>query len=238
VTLKSVSLALLLLAVWLILLGLGFWQLDRLAQKEALIALRQARLAAPPSTVSSLLLNAETPDDFDYWPVSATGRYDHDSEFHLFATRHGQPGWQIITPMALPDGVRIFVDRGFVPEDQKKAKDRKIDLSTIPITITGVTRLMSSAPPDRYIPANQPADNIYYWLDFAAVSARLAPAISTTHPLLVIADPASSVPAGPQGRTITSQQKNDHLSYAVTWFGLALALMVIIGLKWRSRFTA
>jgi hypothetical protein len=109
-----------------ILVGLGVWQVERLAWKEGLIARVTARLdapagpAPPPSAWGRLDLA-----DLQYEPVAVTGRFDNRHEIHVVQAltepkgRLGGLGYMVMTPLTTADGWTVYVNRGFVPADHK-----------------------------------------------------------------------------------------------------------------------
>ena len=102
-----------------VLLGLGTWQVNRLAWKEALLTAIDERIHTAPRTLAEVEVQFAQFGDVDYEPVELSGTFDHAKERHFFATYEGESGFFVYTPLALPDGRRIFVNRGFVPYDDK-----------------------------------------------------------------------------------------------------------------------
>ena len=98
----------------MLLIGLGVWQLQRLEWKQALIAERADRGAAAPLAIT------EVPDDgwkdLEYRRVTLRGRFLHDREMLILnKVRHGQTGFDLVTPMELADGGAVLIHRGWVP---------------------------------------------------------------------------------------------------------------------------
>ena len=205
------------------LIGLGVWQLQRLAWKEALIAAVEERVGAPavdlpePSEWSKL-----DPRDYEYRHVRVTGVYDLAHQLLVFRAsaggkgRFSGPGYNVMTPLTLLSGETILVNRGFVPESQKGAA------SIGPIKPTTVSGLMRASE-DRtwFTPADDPAKGAWFTRDVEAMAAALK--LGPHAPFSLDAD-AGPEPLPEGGDTIVSFP-NSHLSYAVTWFGMALALV-------------
>ena len=113
------------------LVGLGVWQLQRLAWKEAILARIHARISASPVAPPP---EAEwpgfDPETQDYRHVRVSGIFAHDREALVFrASANGKPGFDgpgflVLTPLALADGTSIIVNRGFVPLAGKDAAAR------------------------------------------------------------------------------------------------------------------
>src|SRR5450432_2351715 len=108
---------------FLVLLGLGAWQLERLHWKEGLIAARAAALAAPPVAVPR---DAAAASAMEFRPVRATGVFLNDREFFLGASDEaGTTGYHVITPLRLDDGALLLVDRGWIPGSLKDPAKRQ-----------------------------------------------------------------------------------------------------------------
>lgn len=224
------------MAALVILLGLGSWQVERLAWKTDLIKRVEAGLAADPVDLPAAI---DHPADWDYVRVRVTGRFLHDRESYigprLNAGADGRQvqGVHVLTPLLRDDGAgTVLVDRGWVPMDRRDPATRPEGQVDGVVTIGAIARL----PQDRAFmqPDNDPARRDFFWLDMNALAAiagadRLAPLV-----LQADATPnAGGLPVG--GRTIVAL-KNDHLSYALTWYGLALTLVgVFIAASFRRR---
>ena len=209
-----------------LLIGLGIWQLQRLTWKEGLIARITARARAEPIPLDAVLARwARGERDVEYVHVRLEGRFHHDKERHLQAIRHGRPGWEIITPLERADGLIVLVDRGFVPDNLEDPARRAKGQIPGPVALTGLVRV----PPAHagwFTPEAERARNRWYWRDlsgmansaFAGKGVRVAP-------FFVDAD-ALPVPGGwPRGGVTRLSLRNKHLEYALTWFGLAAALI-------------
>ncbi len=106
------------------LIGLGTWQVDRLAWKEALLASIDQRTHAAPRPLAEVEQLFAGTGDVDYWPVELSGTFDHARERHFFATYDGAVRLLRLHAAACwPTGAVIFVNRGFVPYDNKDAGD-------------------------------------------------------------------------------------------------------------------
>ena len=209
-----------------LLCGLGAWQLERLARKEAVIARIEARTKAPPAPLPD---EAEwqglAPDDFDYRRVILTGHFDHTREALVFRSLKitkvdvGGPGFLVLTPLRLAGGATVIINRGFVPQDLRERAVRPQGEAIGPVTITGMMR-----PPEArnaFTPADDPARGQWFTRDPVAIAAALG--LTRAAPFTVDADavPGVSVPRG--GVTVLAIP-NNHRSYAYTWFGLAATL--------------
>ena len=208
-----------------LLVSLGVWQLHRLTWKEALIAHVEARATAPPGALpTQVRWPTLAPDDYDYAHVSLDGVWDAEAEALVFRGGTGKaasfgPGYLVLTPLKLASGAYVIVNRGFVPLDMKDRTKRPPD----PAGSVHVTGLMR--PPETrnlFTPADRPEAGAYFTRDPALIAAHfnLAPAAPFT--IDVDATPPGLWPMG--GATELSFP-NNHFSYALTWFGLALGLI-------------
>ena len=202
-----------------ILLALGFWQLRRLEWKEGVLAEISARMEAPAVPVPQ----APTEAAQEYLHVSAEGRLT-PGEIHVYTSAPPRGvGYRVIAPLELADGRRILLDRGFVPIGEKDAP-RLIG----PIRVEGA--LLWPDDVDSYTPPPDLAKNIWLSRDLPAMAAALE-----TEPLLVVVE-ASDDPGAPMPMPVGVNVPNDHLQYAVTWFGLAAVWAMMTGyMIWRIK---
>lgn len=213
---------------FVILCGLGIWQLERLYEKEALLkridqSLKTDPVAMPPEAEWPAL----KPDDYSYRKITVNGEFDHKHEAHLFGfivtdSKGGSaPGYFVLTPLTLQDGSRVIVNRGFVPEALKEPELRTPGLIEGPIMIQGLMRV-----PERrglFTPTDDLKKNIRFLRDPAAIAASFG--LERVAPFIVDAD-ATPVPGRwPEGGHTVVSVPNNHLEYALTWFGLALVLV-------------
>jgi surfeit locus 1 family protein len=215
-----------------ILISLGTWQVERLHWKEGLIADIAARQAAGPVPLADIEAMAAAGGDIEYRKVSATGRYINNKERHFFATWRGQTGYYIYTPLELADGRILFVNRGFVPFDNKEPETRMQGQLTDQQTVTGLAREKLPGKPSWVVPDNDVAKNIFYWKDLDVMAESVGLEKARVIPFFVDADSAPN-PAGlPIGGVTQVDLPNDHLQYAFTWYGLAAVLVVVVAISW------
>jgi surfeit locus 1 family protein len=212
-----------------VLIGLGTWQLQRKTWKEGLIATLTAQLAAPPialpaaSTWPRLDENA-----LQYHRVTLTAQFDNSKEALVYAipsvfrpdVQDAGPGYWVFTPARLSDGSTVMVNRGFVPEGRQNPKSRPQSEIAEPVSIVGAMRW-----PDArhwFTPTDDPAHNLWFSRDPAAIAA--AKGIGPVAPFYV--EQESPVPPGglPQPGKLMVSLPDNHLQYALTWYGLALVL--------------
>jgi len=208
----------------LLLLALGSWQIQRLYWKRELIEQRQAAVSAAPVGVRSL----EDAKGMEFRHVTDEGVFLHDKEIFLGATSEvGRQGYQILTPLLEPGGRMVFVNRGFIPTELKDPARRAAGQLAGTVRVQGLLRLPPAGRPAWFLPDNRPDLNYWFWVDLPAMSAadKLEP--DRVASFYIDAD-ASPNPGGwPKGGVTRLALPNDHLQYAITWFSLAVALMVI-----------
>jgi surfeit locus 1 family protein len=216
---------------FLVLLGLGTWQVERLFWKEGLIAERHAAVTAPPIDLPPSL---EAARPLEYHRVRVNGRFLNDRELYLGATSpNGRAGYQVITPLRLADGSSILVNRGFIPQERRAPDSRAAGELEGDVTVTGLLRLPPAGKPHWFIPANSPERNYWIYVDLPAMAA--AAHVDRVLPFYVDAD-ATPNPGGlPVGGQTPIDLPNDHLQYAITWYALAAGLAVIYILFIRRR---
>ncbi|WP_189407176.1 SURF1 family protein [Mesorhizobium sp. M1A.F.Ca.ET.072.01.1.1] len=222
------------LVLFAILLGLGTWQVQRLHWKEGLIDTIDKRTHAAPLPLTDVEKEFAATHDVDYTPVTVTGTFLHQGERHFFATWEGDTGFNVYTPLRLDDGRFVLVNRGFVPYDLKDPAKRKQGEVAGTVTVTGLARNPLPEKPSMMLPDNDVAKNIFYWKDrdVMASSAGL-PAGAGLVPFFIDADKTPNPGGLPVGGVTIIDLPNNHLQYAVTWYGLAAALAAVLILRLR-----
>lgn len=218
---QSVRLVLRLLAVALsaLLVGLGIWQLERRAWKLELIARIDARVHAPPvAAPGPRAWAAISAASDEYRRVRATGTFLNARETLVKAVTERGGGFWVLTPLKTVEGFTVLVNRGFVPADEARAARRTED----PAVVVGLMRM--SEPKGGFLRVNDPTTDRWYSRDVPAIAERRG--VPDAAPYFI--DAEASGGAGPQGGLTIIDFPNNHLIYALTWFGLAV--MVTAGL--------
>lgn len=219
----------LLLVALAILISLGTWQLERREWKEALIAELEAKLAAPPIDLPARerrpQLNAIT-DEFRRVKFSAAFLPDQEALVYtsgssLRADVSG-PGYWVLSPARLSDGSMVVGNRGFVPEGKQDPKTRPEGQPSGVIEIVGALRWPE--PRGMFTPADQPGKNLWFARDPAAMAATKG--WGDVAPFYI--DQEAPIPPGglPKPGPLKPSLPNNHLQYAVTWYGLALMFLI------------
>lgn len=204
-----------------ILLGLGFWQLDRRVSKLALIARVEGHMAAPPASLDAALRLDS--DSAQYRRVTLTGRFDHAKEAYVFAAAPGGDAvYHVLTPF-IDHGRVLLVDRGEVPKEKLDPATRAQANAPGETRVTGVWRVPD--PPGGFTPPPDRAHRIWYARDLAGIAA--ADGLALAAPALIEADAAPNPGGWPRGGQTVVSFRNEHLNYAITWFCLAAGLLGI-----------
>lgn len=232
------------LAALAVLLALGTWQVERLGWKNRLVAEVAERTAAPASALPpEAVWPAIDPARNDYAPVTVSGRFLHDKEVHVYHTltkpkgRVGGQGNFVMTPLQRADGSVVVVNRGFVPLERKDPATRSEGQVAGEVTFDGLMRRPEEANP--FTPANDPVKNVWFTRDAREIARAVGLDPSRTFPMTVDARAEATPPGGlPQaGETLVSFT-NNHLQYAITWYGLALTLVGVYVAFARARLRA
>ncbi|QVQ26461.1 SURF1 family protein [Achromobacter deleyi] len=214
-------------AVFAGLCALGTWQVQRLAWKRALIAQVDQRAHAPATPAPARNeWPGLTSDNAEYRHVAASGTYQFDRQTLVQAATELGSGYWVMTPLQLPDGGTVLVNRGFVLPEWRKSQTSTAQ-PPAEARVTGLLRM--GEPGSGFLRNNDPASNLWYSRDLQAIAA--ARGLTDVAPYFIDADAASSAgrdPARePVGGLTVLTFPNNHLVYAITWY--ALALMVIVG---------
>lgn len=220
-----------------ILIGLGTWQLQRLAWKEGLIAQIEARAYGEAGEIlPEAQWGAFSKDDQEYRRVRVSGEYLFDDEVAVHGLlpgeTRGQPlqGYYLLTPLRLESGAVVVVNRGFVPTPL-------LDEAARPegeVAVEGLVRASEEQAP--FVPDNDPTAGQWFTRDLAAIAQ--ARGLERVAPFYVdaVRDEAAEAAgaAWPRGGGTVLEPSNNHLQYAFTWFGLAAVLVaVFVVFSWR-----
>lgn len=235
----QVIFAVLMLALAALCVWLGVWQWHRLGEKEALIAAVDARLhAAPVAAPAKAQWPTLDTTALEFQLVTVTGTLRPDQSVRIFTSLvdgkgpASGPGYWVVTPLVLPDGGTVLVNRGFVPE--AKARDFAGGTpATALVTVTGLLR--SPEAVGMFTPAASPADRIDYVRNPQRLGQMIDPAIGPIAPFYI--DQAAGAPGVlPQGGETVVEFPNNHFGYALTWFGFAIVAVVMLAYwLWRQR---
>jgi len=224
----------LVLAAVATLIALGTWQIQRKAWKEALIETLDQRLSAAPTPLpprASWGGLQKLQDEFRHVRFSA--QLLPETEAFVFTSGSGLrsdvtgPGYWVFALARSADGSLLAINRGFVPQDRKEAIARSMNQAGGPIDMIGVMRWPE--PRSYFSPHGDAGRNLWFVRDHLAIAAargwhqrggELAP---------FFIDLEAPIPPGgwPRPGVLKANLRNEHLQYAITWYGLAVVLIIM-----------
>jgi surfeit locus 1 family protein len=210
------------LVAFCLLIGLGVWQVQRLKWKTGLLRQIAALQAAPAQPIAPVLQRAASGASVDFTRVALDcPDVETAPALRLYSTFQGLMGYRLIAACAVEGAPfrSVLVDRGFIGQQGVDAP-RDIPGRRIDRPVVGVLR----KPDGRTIvtPQNQPGANLWYWRDVPAMAAALKAA--SPAPDFVMLESPAPANGEPRPAPLPANIPNNHLGYAITWFGLAAAL--------------
>jgi surfeit locus 1 family protein len=227
------------------LLWLGNWQLDRKAWKEGLIDTLGQRLAGAPAALPPRERWASLdPAADEFRRVQFRAMIVPDEEALVFTSGSAfRPdvsgsGYWAFAPARLAGGGVVVLDRGFVPEGRQDRATRAAGeiavggVTAAEVDMVGVMRWPEQA--GWFMPAADPGHNLWFVRDPTAIAR--AKNWGEVAPFFIELE--SPVPSGglPFPGPLKVELPNDHLQYAMTWFGLAAVLVVCFAFWLRGRW--
>jgi surfeit locus 1 family protein len=203
------------------LIALGTWQLHRRVWKLDLIEQVDTRIHAAP-------VAAPGPGDWPavnaardaYRKVRLRGTFANDRETLVQAATERGAGFWVMTPLRTREGFTVLVNRGFVPPELRDPARRAEGQVAGEAVVTGLMRM--TEPKGGFLRSNDPALDRWYSRDVSAIAhTRGLPEVA---PYFVDADATPNPGGVPIGGLTVVQFPNSHLSYAITWFALAILL--------------
>lgn len=217
----------------LMLVLLGTWQLERKAWKDDLVRRIAQGTRAEPILLDAAETLVQRGENLEYARVRARGRLHPDKTRYVFAADQRGTGWHVYTPLETPAGTIVLVNRGWIGDSDRQDRIAEAPaLAAREVEVVGLLRHPGAR--SVFAPPSEPERNIWYWRDHAGMvqsafpggARRVAPFVLDAE-----AQPPSGVPGDrqPRGGTTILALPNRHLEYALTWYGLALALLVVYG---------
>ena len=226
------------LAALAVLIGLGTWQLERRVWKQNLITTLEQRLAAAPAPLPPRVQWRDLDRaDYEFRRVLFRAVFPSDQEARVYTSGSGlrddikAPGYFAFAPGRLADGRVVVVDRGYVVNPSPDASLRPIGVSGGAVEVIGVMRWPE--PPGWFVTAYDTRQNLWFGRDHLAMAARYG--WGEVAPFYI--DQEAPVLAGgvPRPAPLKINLRNDHLQYAITWYGVAVMLAVVFVFWFRSR---
>jgi len=204
----------------LVLIGLGVWQIQRLHEKQALLASIAERMTAPEAPLADVLRLPVSETEWRH--VRARGRFLNDKEAYVHAI---EPefglGVHVLTPFQMDEGGVVLVDRGFVPLSLRPPDTRSAGQLEGEVDVSGIVRLAGER--NMFTPAADERERTWYWRDPKGIAE--ASGVEVRAPVVIVADQPANPGGVPRFTGYRVDIPNNHLQYALTWFGLALTLV-------------
>jgi cytochrome oxidase assembly protein ShyY1 len=224
-----------------VFVGLGLWQLQRRAEKHSLIAALNERLAAgpeplPPPSQWSVL----SPAHDEFRRVRFTANYQPGRDAMVYSSGSALrddisgPGTWAFLPARLPDGQTVVVNAGFVQNTMQDRTEEDRVLARLitrePVTLTGYIRFSEAA--GVLTPAQNVPKRLWFTRDHLAMAQALG--WGNVAPFYIDLEAPVTASGIPKAGPLDVHLKDDHLQYAITWFGLAGAVAIAFGVWLRG----
>lgn len=217
--------------MFVVMIGLGAWQLQRLEWKLGLIAQMQERMTGPLLSAPQLAAAIKAGGSADYYRLVAQGQFLPGRQLFWFtAGLDGEPGYHVIAPLLLQEGQILLVDRGFIPLAAKDAPGA-FALASGAAIIHGIAR--DSQHAGSFTPDDEPQKQLIFARNVAVMARELG--VSNVVPFFVEADAKPDSSGYPKGGQTRVTLRNEHLQYALTWFGLAATLLAVYFIYHKSQ---
>ena len=215
---------------------LGNWQLRRLSWKLKLIHDVSTRVHAPPQPAPG---PASWPDiragHLQYLHVRLTGRFLAQPPALVHGTSPEGYGYWVMAPFQTASGFTVLVNRGYAPASWgDPSASGKLAPPANVHSLTGLLRF--TEPKGGFLRPNRPSAGQWYSRDAAAIGQAQSLPAGQLAPYFVDEDASPGSARWPAGGLTKIQFRNAHLGYAITWYGMALAVLVGAGVGlYRSR---
>ena len=211
------------LPILVLCLALSVWQMERREWKRDILDRIAANQSAPPIALDALL-SGGYPLRREYGKVAVSGTFLNDKEFHLAARSRGNDvGIQVVTPLRTDKGQIVLFDRGWVPSEKKDPAKRAEGQIEGTVKLVGVVR--RTQVQRQFAPDNVPDKNVWFTVDVPLMRKLAGGTPDARLDTFFLEADATPNPGGlPVGGQTRLDIPNDHLQYALTWFGIALAM--------------
>ncbi len=207
-----------------ILIGLGTWQVKRLFWKEKLL---NFYITQSQSNIIELPQEILSSEKLKFRTATVKGIFLNDKEIHLTGkTFEGNAGFHVVTPFEMLNKQIILVNRGWVPEKYKNPDDRNFSLIHGKTKLKGIIRYPEKK--GYFVPNNQPKDN--FWITINPNEIKKYFKFNKNNFIEkfyidVLRDEGKL--KIPIGANFNPNLRNQHFSYAIIWYSLALTLVII-----------
>ena len=229
--------ALFALAAFVTFVGLGTWQIQRKAWKEALIATLEQRLSAAPVDLPSReQWGRLDPAKDEFRHVKFSAAFVPGAEALVYAGSSALrsdvsgPGYWVLAPARLPAGGLVVINRGFVPEGRQDPATRGGEIAGN-VELVGVMRWPELR--GNFSPKDQPERNLWFVRDPVAIAS--AKGWGDAAPFFIELESPQPHGGLPRAGALKVNLRNEHLQYAITWYGLAVVVVVMFAFWFRAR---
>jgi len=193
----------------LTLLSLGFWQIYRLNWKLELIEQIENSLKNDPVELSNV-------EKKNYLRIKTSGDIDFDKQIYLYNLNdEGKPGFEVVNPIKIGDE-NYLMNRGWIPFEKKDLPEiNLVDQNQI------VGTLMLQTKPSTFKPENDIEKNYWFTLNREDISKFTGRNFSE---YVIYLNGDYKIP---KPRVITAKISNNHKKYAITWFSMAISILLI-----------
>ena len=219
-------------------IGLGSWQLQRKAWKEALIESLEQRLSAPAGDLPARERWASlVPANDEFRRVKFSAAFVPGAEALVYTSGSALrsdvsgPGYWVFAPARVASGGLVVVNRGFVPEGRQDPATRVAGATAGDADLVGVMRWPESR--GAFLPQDDPGRNLWFVRDPIAIAA--AKSWGEVAPFFIELESPQPPGGLPRAGALKVNLRNEHLQYAITWYGLALVVVVMFGLWFSGR---
>ena len=193
----------------LTLFSLGFWQIYRLNWKLELIEQIENSLKNDPVELNNV-------EKKNYLRIKTRGVIDFDKQIYLYnLNENGKPGFEVINPIKIGEE-NYLINRGWIPFEKK-------DLSEINLVNQNqiVGTLMLQTKPSTFKPENDIEKNYWFTLNREDILKFTGRNFSD---YVIYLNGKYKIP---KPRVITAKISNNHKKYAITWFSMAISILLI-----------
>ena len=208
------------IAAFVTFIGLGTWQIQRKAWKEALIETLEQRLSAPPTELPPRERWARLdPADHEFSHVKFSAAFLSGTEALVYAggsalrSDVSGPGYWVLAPARLVAGGIVVVNRGFVPEGRQESAVHGADHTVGIVDMVGVMRWPQ--PRGAFSPPDEPERNLWFVRDPAAIAS--AKGWGDVAPFFIELESPQPPSGLPRAGRLNVNLRNEHLQYALTW---------------------
>ena len=210
--------------IFTMLISFGTWQVKRLFWKEALIQDYLTQSKSNPITIANELDKSSINE---FKSIVILGRFIHDNEIYITGkTYEGNAGFHVVTPFKMENNKLVLINRGWVSESYKNPDKRKFSLTKGLVKLTGIIRHPQQK--GYFVPENDGKNGFWFTIIpeqiFDHINITSNPIIDNYYIDALRIGKKLTLPIGVDGEP---KFRNQHLSYAITWYGLALSLLFV-----------